>query len=163
MKSVLVSRASFFISIYSFCLCYGELLPCLAKLDFVVLILNPSKSSFFSVHGRHLQLHENEKDLSGYEESFVGLAKLKHSTPESLVWILGQTGWCMMSLLAHPSNDRRSQTHTLTKLANMHVYFLGKLFFFFFFFHCLCLLNKKREKFSHSICISTWKSLHWEL
>lgn len=35
----------------------------------------------------------------------------------------------MMSLLAHPSNDRRSQTHTLTKLANMHVYF-GKLFFF---------------------------------
>lgn len=36
----------------------------------------------------------------------------------------------MMSLLAHPSNDRRSQTHTLTKLANMHVYFLGKLFFF---------------------------------
>lgn len=60
---------------YSFCLCYGELLPCLAKLDFVFFDFEPIQEFLFSVHGRHLQLHENEKDLSGYVESLVGLAK----------------------------------------------------------------------------------------
>lgn len=35
----------------------------------------PIQEFLFSVHGRHLQLHENEKDLSGYVESLVGLAK----------------------------------------------------------------------------------------
>jgi len=88
--------------------------------------LNPSKSSFYVV-----DIFSSMK--------MKGTDRFSEINPQPLK---AQSGRCM-SLLAHPSYDRRNQTRSLNKPENMHVYFSWTIFLFLTV--CVYLIKKGKK------------------
>lgn len=124
------------------CLCYGELLPCLAKLDlhflFFSFLFKPIQE-FLLLYMVDIFSSMKTKGIEMRSHLLVDLAKLI-SNP----WKLGQTADVCVFWPTRPMTGeiKRSLNKPAT---NMHVYFSWWIFLFFFF-HCLCLLNKKGKK-----------------